>query len=424
MKINGNLDYIDLQETTNLIINSRGNKIISTSNISKGIALRTYDGESSVFYSRNGDQNIPSIKSLIDKYNLYEKFDFSSNHSKSLTVSPNFGEKIEHLINRLENIITYDLLIKQEKKEDIILDETGKDPITNVVELTTAEISIYIQKEETPFLIKRSVALNDKKDYELQVCEFIDKLIYEYISYIGYPFKIIVSQEFDLILPAGRGGIFIHETIGHALEADHYFSINSLLHNKMYKKIANDDFSVSDISTPCNIIHSKCADDGSELKNVVLIKDGVTEGVLSDRLTSKRFGIPNTGCGRSSSFLQPVIPRMRNTFLHNGSNNPEEIMKETKSGIYALDIGAGQVDICTGNFVFNIYSAYYIENGNPIALIPPFLFKGNILKSIKQIDMIGNDLEFQYGVCGKKGQLLPVSYGQPTIRLSKQKIER
>lgn len=110
--------------------------------------------------------------------------------------------------------------------------------------------------------------------------------------------------------------------------------------------------------------------------------------------------------------------------MHNGTITPQSIISDTRYGIYALDIGGGQVDISSGEFIFNVFAGYYIESGVPVAMTKPFLFRGNVMDTIGKIDMIGNDLSFQFAVCGKGGQRIPVSYGQPTIRIKGQQLGR
>lgn len=416
------LDYFMFENTTYTITEIQGLEIYNVKAGTTGVSKRMYNDKGSTFISSN-DQNNVFLEKFIKQNNIEKALNEISIEPLSIDLSKEFSQKVQNIVNYLGDIISYNLLVRIDIRNNIIVTNTNMVPIIKKFKITTAEITIHIRKDGNPILIKRSISLDDSLDYEEQLNNFVQSLIDSYFLFINKPIISIPEHEYDLILPAGRGGIFIHEAIGHALESDHFFASNGILHEKMYKKIAGDNFTVSDKCSPSDIVYIGYADDGSPTHEVTLINDGIIEGVLSDRLTSKKWKIPNTGNGRACSFEQPVIPRMRNTYLHNGDYNPNDIIKETKCGVYALDIGGGEVDLITGDFVFNIYSGYYIKNGSAVGLTQPILFKGNIHKSIKEIDMIGNDLAFQYALCGKKGQNIPVSYGQPTIRIRGQVLK-
>jgi len=298
--------------------------------------------------------------------------------------------------------------------EDIVID--GQEDILS------ADITAIINIFDYPFSIKKNVILSSEESIEGSLGNIIDNLIEEYKPYAKLPSIDVKTQVYDLVMPSGKGGILIHEAIGHALEADNFFSDKGILFSKWKKRIADKSISISDSPTHIEGLNFEYSADGSKTYDIQLVKDGIVEGLLSDRQTSRLYDICNTGNGRSSSYEHQVIPRMRNTYLHNGSHSHEEIISDTKKGIYILDIGGGQVDIKTGNFVFNVQSGCLIENGNLVSLTRPFLFKGNTLDIFDKIDMLGNNLKFQLANCSKHGQLLPVTYGQPTLRISGHNI--
>ncbi len=406
MKRIGSLDYMILQNGISLIIQNYNKEISHAVSIVNGIGERRIVNNMSLFFAENNGYE----KSFLAAERANEIFSFSQE----------YVDLIDYEFKKIQRNITYNIVLRIENRHDtIFLDR--KEEITNEHNLTTAEITFYIEKGNRASVIKRDYYL--KKNIQEELLKHVRKLVEEYSTYVKLPEFQNKKDKYDLLLPSGRGGILIHETIGHALEADHFFSCNTVLKNMMYKRIGCEEFSVSDCRIVEGIVDVEYADDGSIAKTVNLINNGIIENVLTDRLTAKRWKLENTGNGRSQSFYHPVIPRMRNTFLHNGNYAINEIFDATKCGIYVLDIGGGQTDIVTGNFVFNVYSGYYIKNGVPVAAVGKFLFKGNIFDAIKSIDMIGNDLAFQNGICGKKGQIIPVSYGQPTIRLRKQSIE-
>jgi TldD protein len=143
----------------------------------------------------------------------------------------------------------------------------------------------------------------------------------------------------------------------------------------------------------------------------VLIENGILRGYLSDKLSSRLMNMPNTGSGRRESYQSIPMPRMTNTYMLNGEDEPGDILKSVKRGLYAVNFGGGQVDITSGKFVFTASEAYLIEDGNgPEAL--------------KYVSMVGNNLALDEGVgtCGKAGQSVPVGVGMPTIKLDRMTV--
>ena len=131
------------------------------------------------------------------------------------------------------------------------------------------------------------------------------------------------------------------------------------------------------------------------------------------------MNMPLTGNGRSESFASLPMPRMTNTYMLAGKDDPQEIVSSIKRGLYAVNFGGGQVDITSGKFVFSISEAYWVENGKIQYPVKGSTIIGNGPESLKQVSMIGNDLKLDggIGVCGKEGQSVPVGVGQPTLRI-------
>ena len=247
----------------------------------------------------------------------------------------------------------------------------------------------------------------------------LSRLHSQYLTHKFTELLKIDPSQYEIILPAGIGGIFIHEGIGHCLEADHYFQNENIIHGRLGKRLTtNTEVSISDSCEPGLPVSYLLADDGSDAKNVNLVHNGYFENLMTDELFSKNYSLLNTGNARAADCVSMPLIRMRNTYLHNGSAEPDEIIASTKKGIFATEINGGNVYINTGNFVFNIGAGLLITDGNITGVVEPFLFSGNILNSLDSINAIGNDLSFEHAICGKGGQLINVSYGLPTIRLS------
>jgi TldD protein len=158
-------------------------------------------------------------------------------------------------------------------------------------------------------------------------------------------------------------------------------------------------------------------DEGTPTGRTVLIEDGILKGYLQDRLNARLMSMAPTGNGRRQSFAHAPMPRMTNTFMLGGKDDPAELLSRVKKGIYAKSFGGGQVDITSGKFVFSCTEAYLIENGKLGAPIKGATLIGDGPTVLTRVKGIGNDLALDegVGVCGKAGQSIPAGVGQPTL---------
>ncbi|MGB6935047.1 MAG: metallopeptidase TldD-related protein, partial [Acidobacteriaceae bacterium] len=148
------------------------------------------------------------------------------------------------------------------------------------------------------------------------------------------------------------------------------------------------------------------------------------KGYMSDKLSSRLMGIADTGNGRRESYQHIPMPRMTNTYMLAGEDDPGDIIRSVQRGLYAVNFGGGQVDITNGKFVFSASEAYLIEDGKITAPVKNATLIGNGPESLKYVSMVGNDLKLDEGVgtCGKAGQSVPVGVGMPTIKLDKMTV--
>ena len=224
----------------------------------------------------------------------------------------------------------------------------------------------------------------------------------------------------DVVLGPGWPGILLHEAIGHGLEGDFNRKGTSAFSDRLGQRVAAEGVTVIDDGTiPGRRGSINVDDEGTPSKRNVLIEDGVLVGYLQDRLNSQLMGVEPTGNGRRESYAHLPMPRMTNTFMLAGQDEPEDILKSVQKGIYAVSFGGGQVDITSGKFVFSASEAYRIEDGQIGAPLKGATLIGNGPDVLTRISRIGNDLELDAGVgtCGKDGQSVPVGVGLPTIRL-------
>jgi TldD protein len=215
------------------------------------------------------------------------------------------------------------------------------------------------------------------------------------------------------------GGVLFHEACGHGLEADFVSKGSTVYTGKLGQKVASDILTaVDDGSQPARWGSGAIDDEGTPTRRTVLIDRGILTSYLHDRRSAGKQGLAVTGNGRRQSYQHLPIPRMSNTFIAAGSASVEEILAATKHGLYARKLGGGQVDPITGDFVFAVTEAYLIEDGRVGPMVRGATLVGNGPKTLHKVDMIGHDLELAPGTCGKDGQSVPVSVGQPTLRIS------
>ncbi len=142
-------------------------------------------------------------------------------------------------------------------------------------------------------------------------------------------------------------------------------------------------------------------------------------GYLQDKLNARLMGTAPTGNGRRESYAHPPMPRMTNTFMLAGDDDPADILRSVKHGLYAVGFGGGQVDITSGKFVFSASEAYLIEDGQVTKPVKGATLIGNGPDALTRVSRVGRDLQLDEGVgtCGKEGQSVPVGVGLPTIRI-------
>ena len=225
------------------------------------------------------------------------------------------------------------------------------------------------------------------------------------------------AGKMDVVMENGWGGVLVHEAVGHPLEADNIAKKIGAFTGKLGKKVASDVFTMVDDGSLPNMRGTINFDDeGTQAKRNVLIENGVLVKYMSDILSAKQLGMERTGNGRRESFRHIPIPRMTNTFIENGKDNPEDIIASTKSGLYVKSLSGGSVNPITGVFNFTCREAYLIEEGKQTTPVKGATLIGSCMDIVSNIDAVGDNLAFGPGICGK-GQAAEVSAGQPTVRI-------
>jgi len=221
----------------------------------------------------------------------------------------------------------------------------------------------------------------------------------------------------NVYLAGEAGGTIIHEACGHGLEADIVEKDASVFKGKLGQKVAAECVTMVDDPTIAGLYGNYAFDDeGTAASRTVLIENGILKGYLTDKLSAKLYNLPETGNGRRQSYKKLPIPRMSNTFLTPYQNRSEEEMLEiTGNGLYVKKMGGGEVNPTTGDFVFYVSEAYLIKNGKKAEAVKGATIAGNGPEVLNNIVALGDKLVMDAGVCGKSGQSVPVTDGQPSM---------
>ncbi len=229
------------------------------------------------------------------------------------------------------------------------------------------------------------------------------------------------AGQMEVVLAPGDSGILLHEAVGHGLEADFNRKGTSNYTGRVGQRVASDKCTVIDDGT---VEGSRGAinvdDEGNAPQKNVLIENGILVGYMQDQLSSRHFGGQISGNGRRQSFRHNPLPRMTNTIMATGTDNPDDIIRSTKRGIYAKRFSGGQVDIGNGDFVFSLTESYLIEDGKITAPLKGVNLIGNGPDVLTKVTHVGTDYQLSDGIwtCGKDGQSVPVGVGTPTVKIA------
>jgi TldD protein len=227
------------------------------------------------------------------------------------------------------------------------------------------------------------------------------------------------SGTLPVVIKSGGGGVLFHEACGHGLEADHIQKGVSVFRGRVGELVASPLVTLVDDGTmPGEWGAIGYDDEGHRSRRNVLIQDGVLTDYMWDHLRARKEGRSPSGNGRRQSYKHLPMVRMTNTFVLNGTENPDDIVRATPHGVYVAQLGGGQVNTASGDFVFGMTEAYLIEDGQLTDPIREGNLIGNGPQVLQDIDLLGDDFAMgSPGTCGKDGQGVPVGDGQPTLRV-------
>jgi TldD protein len=228
------------------------------------------------------------------------------------------------------------------------------------------------------------------------------------------------SGALPVVIRQGTGGVLFHEACGHGLEADLVGKGASVYRGRAGELVASPLVTLVDDGTMADEWGALGIDDeGHRAQRNVLIENGVLTDYMWDFLRARKEGRSSSGNGRRQSYHHLPMVRMTNTYVLAGTDDPDEIIRQTPHGVYVAKLGGGQVNTATGDFVFGMVEAYMIENGELADPIREGNLIGNGPEVLRNIDALGHDFAMgSPGTCGKDGQGVPVGDGQPTLRVT------
>ncbi len=418
----------------NIKLTDKSIQKISSSKV-KGIGIRVCLGDKTVYGYTN---KLKDIDSLINR--LISNFSGSSSLKKVvLSEKEKYQDyiKIPHdsysvkdkkkLLYKIDKIAREESskvnqvqvnLIEQDQK--IIIANTNKIYKEDKRTRTRLSITTFVKEEEK--LEKAYVAPGFKQGYEFLENLDIEALTKETVHYALEKLNAMdcPSGEMPVVIGNGFGGVIFHEACVHALEATTVAKGNSVFSDKIGELIASPKVTIVDDGTIEKEWGSSNIDDeGFQSKRNVLIKDGVLTSYLIDYINGKTMQEKSTSSGRRESYKYAPTSRMSNTFLLEGTDKIEDMITSIKYGIYAKNMGGGSVDPKTGDFNFGVNEAYLIENGKITIPVKGASLIGNGADIIKRVSMVSRDLKLAAGMCGSISGSIPVTVGQPTIKVDK-----
>lgn len=247
----------------------------------------------------------------------------------------------------------------------------------------------------------------------------IEELVSKTLRYVDASFeaKRPKGGQMPVVMGAGASGILLHEAMGHAFEADFVRKGSSIFTGKLGQQVCPKGISIIDDATlTANRGACNYDDEGVSGQKTWMVRDGILESFLHDRISAAHFGVAPTGNGRRECFRNNPIPRMRATYMENGDCDPSDIIASVSKGIYVDEFGNGQVKIGEGDFTFYVRNGFLIENGRLTRPIKDINIIGNGPQALADMALVGNDalIEDSAWTCGK-GQSIAVSCGMPTV---------
>ncbi|MGE4546571.1 MAG: TldD/PmbA family protein [Desulfurella sp.] len=410
------------------------NKQIENVNFStdKGVGIRGVKGFSTLFASTNDTSQesvyektkfICDVVSPKEGVNIIEMPQMSvysyKGYPANLDLVKGIIETVNNVAYHSPYIVQASITYSDKLKEIAILNEEGN--------------LLQEKRTYTLFFIELVAKLDDilqtvrKPLSAMGGFEFLENINFETITQemVEKAEQLLKSPRLEpalmsVVLDSSAGGTMIHEAVGHGLEADLVFESMSVYKDKLGTKVANEKITVVDDACVEKARGSFVFDDeGTHGRRKILIKNGILNDYMFDKMYAKANNRVSNGSARRQSYAYMPIPRMSNTYILPGNDNKEAIIDSIEHGLLVKKMGGGQVNPVTGDFVFEVSEGYLIEKGKVKDMVRGATLIGNGPKILQEIDMVGDDFGTEVGTCGKSSQGVPVTDGEPTLRIPK-----
>ncbi|MDI7165103.1 TldD/PmbA family protein [Leptospira santarosai] len=228
----------------------------------------------------------------------------------------------------------------------------------------------------------------------------------------------IQGKKMPVVMGNGFGGVIFHEACGHPLETEAIRKKSSPFVDKLGERIAQSCLTAIDDGTIPDSWGSIFVDDeGSAPQKTVLIENGILKSYLADRIGAEEVGVPKTGSARRESYMYAPVSRMRNTYIAAGKDSFDSMLSGIEYGLFAKKMGGGSVNPSTGEFNFSVEEGYVIRNGKIAEPVRGATLIGKGDEILPKISMVGSDLELAAGMCGAASGSVPVTVGQPSLKV-------
>ncbi|MBQ7293894.1 MAG: TldD/PmbA family protein [Clostridia bacterium] len=406
-------------------------------NVISGVGIRAFYGTQTVYAStcdtsREGllacaakVADVISLDKKISSVNLTEKI-FANIHPVAVDpIASGMGYKTDILKNACRSAESYDSLIEQAQGNLSCIER-------NIWIANTEGLFTFDKHTRTRMYITAIAAQNGEK--QTGMCapgrgmglEVFDIFKPEDIgaeaarhALVNLRADYCPAGKMTVAIENGFGGVIFHEACGHSLEATCVGIGNSKMCGKLGQKIANEKVTAIDDGTiPGGWGSNNIDDEGNPTQKNILIEKGILKNYMIDRLGSRRMNMPVTGNSRRQNYTFEPTSRMTNTYIDNGPDKNEDIIKSIEYGIYAKKMGGGSVNPLTNDFNFAVIEGYIVRNGEICEPVRGASLIGNGAEILNLIDMVGQNLDRGQGMCGSVSGAVPTDVGQPLIRVS------
>ena len=326
-------------------------------------------------------------------------------------------ERLQQKISASDQRVVKVIVSLSDQVSDILMFNSLGELTFDTRPMGTIAVSVVFTQDGR--IENKTVSRSFRTGVEMLTDALLEEIASEAVSGIDERFEARRPKggQMPVVMGAGASGILLHEAMGHAFEADFNRKGQSIFSGRIGEKVCTEEISIVDDGTiPGNRGAVNFDDEGVPGQNTFMVRNGVLESYLHDRISAEHFGVPPTGNGRRESFRYAPIPRMRATYMLGGSSDKESIIASVKKGIYVDQFSNGQVQIGEGDFTFFVKSGFLIEDGRLTMPVKDINIIGNGPQALADIIAVGNDLKVDDGAwtCGK-GQSCPVSCGIPTV---------